>query len=126
MHVDLEIKTDASAAIGICKRGGIGKVLHLAVGQLWVQERLKAKEFKLYKVAGAVLPADLLLSPRRDPVEKPPPREELCSLALRETAEKKCRARVDLGKLEHTWAKPRYGRKSVRFRSPDLPRVEFS
>ena len=26
-----------------------------------------------------------------------------------------------LGKLEHTWAKPRYGRKSVRFRSPDLP-----
>ena len=27
----------------------------------------------------------------------------------------------ELGKLEHTLAKPRYGRKSVRFRSPDLP-----
>ena len=26
-----------------------------------------------------------------------------------------------LGKLKHTWAKPRYGRKSVRFKSPDLP-----
>ena len=28
---------------------------------------------------------------------------------------------ICLGKLEHTWANPRYGRKSVRFRSPDLP-----
>ena len=28
---------------------------------------------------------------------------------------------VRLGKLEHAWAKPRYGHKSVRFRSPDLP-----
>ena len=28
---------------------------------------------------------------------------------------------IGLGKLAHVWAKPRYGRKSVRFGSPDLP-----
>ena len=51
---------DSSAAIGICKRSGIGKVRHLAVGQLWVQERLKTKDFELYKVLGTENPADIL------------------------------------------------------------------
>ena len=43
---------DSSAAIGICKRTGIGKVRHLATGQLWVQERLRAGAFQLFKVLG--------------------------------------------------------------------------
>ena len=32
---DLELWSDASAAIGICKRRGLGKVRHLAVADLW-------------------------------------------------------------------------------------------
>eukprot|EP00969_Alexandrium_andersonii_P144754 6401224-Alexandrium_andersonii.AAC.1 len=35
----LEVCADSSAAIGICRRTGIGRVRHLAVAQLWVQER---------------------------------------------------------------------------------------
>jgi hypothetical protein len=60
MSVDLRIYADSSAAIGICRRSGIGKVRHLAVGQLWVQERLRLKEFELHKVPGPHNPADLL------------------------------------------------------------------
>eukprot|EP00969_Alexandrium_andersonii_P191800 8470907-Alexandrium_andersonii.AAC.1 len=35
----LRVYADSSAAIGICRRAGIGRARHLAVGQLWVQER---------------------------------------------------------------------------------------
>jgi hypothetical protein len=54
------IHADSSAAIGICRRTGIGKVRHLAVSQLWVQERLRAGSFTLHKVAGDSNPADIL------------------------------------------------------------------
>ena len=56
----LELHADSSAAIGICKRTGIGKVRHLAVGQLWVQERVRTRDFRLYKVLGTANPADAL------------------------------------------------------------------
>ena len=60
MSPELAIYADSSAAVGICKRSGIGRVRHLAVAQLWVQERLRAGDFRLYKVAGAVNMADAL------------------------------------------------------------------
>ena len=56
----LKVFTDSSAAIGICKRTGIGKVRHLATGQLWVQDRIRTKDFELFKVAGEDNPADML------------------------------------------------------------------
>ena len=34
MDVTLTVLADSSAAIGICRRTGIGKARHLAVGQL--------------------------------------------------------------------------------------------
>ena len=40
--LQFSIHADSSAAIGICRRAGIGRVRHLAVSQLWVQERLRA------------------------------------------------------------------------------------
>ena len=52
----LQLYADSSAAIGICRRSGIGRVRHLAVGQLWVQERLRVGQFTLYKVGGAGQP----------------------------------------------------------------------
>ena len=58
--VALEVHADSAAAIGICRRSGIGKVRHLAVGQLWVQERVKTGDVRLFKVRGAVNPADAL------------------------------------------------------------------
>ena len=56
----LHVRTDSSAAIGICRRAGLGKVRHLAVGQLWVQEKLRAGEFSLHKHPGLENPGDLL------------------------------------------------------------------
>ena len=56
----LTVRADSSAAIGICRRTGIGRVRHLAVGQLWVQERVRAGDVQLLKHPGALNPADLL------------------------------------------------------------------
>ena len=58
--LQFSIHADSSAAIGICRRTGIGRVRHLAVSQLWVQERLRAGSFTLYKVPGDHNPADIL------------------------------------------------------------------
>ena len=53
------VRADSSAALGICQRTGIGKVRHLAVAQLWVQEKVKNREILLHKVAGTENPADM-------------------------------------------------------------------
>ena len=68
---ELKVYTDSSAAIGICKRSGIGKVRHLATGQLWIQDRIRTKDFELFKVAGADNPADMLTKHlTREPLDK--------------------------------------------------------
>ena len=54
------LKSDATAAIGMCRRRGLGKVRHLAVADLWIQDKVKNKELKLEKVLGLDNPADLL------------------------------------------------------------------
>ena len=41
LQVKLAVHADSSAAIAICRRSGIGRARHLAVGQLWVQERFR-------------------------------------------------------------------------------------
>ena len=53
----------ARAAISICRRTGIGRVRHLAVGQLWVQERVRTGDFELRKHPGSLNPADVLTKP---------------------------------------------------------------
>ena len=58
--LDVEILTDATAAIGICRRRGLGKIRHLHVSDLWVQDRLRRGDFELTKVAGSDNPADIL------------------------------------------------------------------
>ena len=58
--LDVEILTDATAAIGICRRRGLGKIHHLHVTDLWIQDQLQRKDFTLTKVLGAENPADIL------------------------------------------------------------------
>ena len=58
-----EVHADSSAAIGICGRSGIGKVRHLAVAQLWVQDFVRSKACRLFKVLGTENPADLMTKP---------------------------------------------------------------
>ena len=59
IEASIRIKTDSSAAVGICNRTGIGKVRHLATGQLWVQEKLRTGAFRLFKHPGADNPGDI-------------------------------------------------------------------
>ena len=56
----LEILMDATAAIRICRRRGLDKIRHLHTADLWVQDRLRRKDFDLTKVLGTDNPADLL------------------------------------------------------------------
>ena len=58
--VPLQLHTDSAAAIGIASRTGLGKLRHLQVHLLWVQQHVRNKVFELLKVPGKENPADLL------------------------------------------------------------------
>ena len=58
--VSLHVHTDSSAAIGIANRTGVGKIRHIAVHLLWLQEKLKSGALQLHKVLGARNVADVL------------------------------------------------------------------
>ena len=55
----LHVHSDASAAIGIARRRGLGKLRHLDVEDLWVQEQVRNKKVHLHKVLGTENPADI-------------------------------------------------------------------
>ena len=57
----IETKSDASAAIGIANRIGIGKVRHIEVNQLWLQDRVSKKEIQITKVGTEENLADALI-----------------------------------------------------------------
>ena len=52
--------SDASAAIAICQRSGLGKLRHIQTQFLWLQDRVSAKDLSLTKVVGIANPADML------------------------------------------------------------------
>ena len=60
-QVKVEIHSDGTAAIGICKRQGLGRVRHLATADLWVQQKVRARELKLFKLPGKENPIDLMI-----------------------------------------------------------------
>ena len=62
--VTIEVITDSSAAIGTASRIGIGKIKHLDVGWLWIQDLVKQGKVALKKINGKVNPADLLTKPK--------------------------------------------------------------
>jgi hypothetical protein len=53
------IKTDAQATLGIVSRQGLGKLRHIDVQYIWIQEKVKNKDVSISKVPGADNPADL-------------------------------------------------------------------
>lgn len=55
----LEIHSDATAAIGMVARLGLGKVRHLAVSDLWIQQVARHGTGSYHKVGGSHNPADL-------------------------------------------------------------------
>ena len=55
-----QVRTDSSAAKGIVSREGCGKLKHLSVKQLWVQEAIDNDKVTLLKVLRAENPSDAL------------------------------------------------------------------
>ena len=65
MGIDFRIhlKTDASAAMGIGLRRGLGKVRHVEVGQLWLQDMVHRGRIGIEKIDGKKNWADALTKP---------------------------------------------------------------
>ena len=60
VKVTIKINIDASAAKGIANRKGLGKVRHIAVDQLWIQDRFSRGDLTISKVNGKENIADIL------------------------------------------------------------------
>ena len=58
--VKIVIHSDATAAIGIAKRKGMGRIRHLDVSDLWIQDKVRSGAVGLLKVDGSKNPADAL------------------------------------------------------------------
>ena len=59
----LELRTDASAARGVILRQGFGKVRHMQVKQLWLQENVAAGELTIVKIQRVENCSDALTHP---------------------------------------------------------------
>ena len=55
----LILRSDSSAALGIIGRRGFGKVRHIEIGYLWLQDVVSMKRLSVRKVKGVDNPADL-------------------------------------------------------------------
>ena len=51
---------DSSAAIAISKRRGAGKLRHINIGLLWIQDKTENEELTIKKVNGVSNPADMM------------------------------------------------------------------
>ena len=57
-QISCKVRVDSTAAIGIAFRSGLGKLRHLNVQYLWVQEKLAREQLQVEKVSGTQNPAD--------------------------------------------------------------------
>ena len=60
----VRVWTDSAAAKSIGSRRGIGKIRHLDVKYLWVQDMTRRKELQLKKILGSANPADIMTKPK--------------------------------------------------------------
>ena len=54
------VKTDSSAAKGIASRKGLGKVRHIEINQLWLQDKCRSGAIEIRKIDGVDNLADCL------------------------------------------------------------------
>ena len=60
MSLSPYLNVDASAAIGIVQRKGLGKLRHLDTQSLWIQDAVRQRRVMVEKVKGTENPADLM------------------------------------------------------------------
>ena len=65
--VGITILSDATAATGMVQREGLGRVRHLAVGDLWVQQRVRRGEIVVNKWPSEENYSDMLTKPLDGP-----------------------------------------------------------
>ena len=63
LELCIHISTDASAAIGIASRRGIGKVKNIELIQLWIQDKVCRGKVMVHKVGTDANLADALTKP---------------------------------------------------------------
>ena len=63
-EADIRIWVDSSAAKSMASRIGLGKVRHMEVKFLWLQEAVKSKTIEVREVPGTSNPADILTKPK--------------------------------------------------------------
>ena len=68
--IKIRLRTDASAAKGIASRRGLGKIRHIEVQQLWLQEKVNNGDIEVVKVKGEGNLADALTKPLDGPGTK--------------------------------------------------------
>ena len=59
-NLPIRIWSDATAAIGIARRKGLGKIRHLDVTDLWIQDQIRGGKISLDNVLGIENPSDVL------------------------------------------------------------------
>ena len=59
-NIKIVLRSDSSVAMGIGGRQGLGKLRHLEIGYLWLQNVLTQKRLSIRKVKGTENPADLV------------------------------------------------------------------
>ena len=60
LRTTASVCVDSSAALAVVSRKGNGKLRHVRVGHLWIQEKASSGEISYRKVRGETNPADLL------------------------------------------------------------------
>ena len=60
LRLKVRLHIDAAAALGILERQGVGRVRHLDIGILWLQEQQLRRVIEMTKVPGTRNPADLM------------------------------------------------------------------
>ena len=77
IDIEIDLEIDAKATIGIVSRQGLGRLKHVEVHDLWIQEAIKRGRLKIKKIPRAINTADLLASPSK-PEDIKKFMEELC------------------------------------------------
>ena len=60
LTLDIRVYTDATTGKSIASRRGLGKVRHISVNELWIQELVQNKPITIVKIKNKFNPSDIL------------------------------------------------------------------
>ena len=60
VNLSVSLSTDSSAAKGIANRRGLGKMRHIELSELWVQDRVARGQLTIWKIPGSENSSDSL------------------------------------------------------------------